>query len=131
MTTKDDNFDEHGRLKDGRSTRVGMTARDGQDDERVTIVDAFGNGGAALQRPGARYAVQATPNQAAKDAAARDAAAKDADPRDAAYREHDAAEARRWQGADRAVPVKSATGDARQDAYLDRDEHDANAWRGA
>jgi hypothetical protein len=46
-----------------------------------------------------------------------------------AYRQHNADEARRWQGADRAVPVKSATGDAVLDAYLDRDESDASAWR--
>jgi hypothetical protein len=60
MTTKDENFDEHGLLRDGRSTRVGMMMRDSLSpaDERVTIVDAFGNGGAALHRPGARYAVR-------------------------------------------------------------------------
>ena len=107
-----------------------MTMKD--EAERLVIVDAFGCGGAAIQRPGARYAVQATPDQAARDdaaraAAAKDAAAKDAkDPRD---RLHDAEESLRWRDLDRAVPVKSATGDAVQDAYRDRDEADANAWR--
>jgi hypothetical protein len=83
MTTRsNEDFDENGLLRDGRSARVGMMMRDslspvqraimqdgvasGRDkiyeraaaDERVTIVDAFGNGGAALHRPGARYAVR-------------------------------------------------------------------------
>jgi subtilisin family serine protease len=141
MTDKDDDFDENGLLKNGRSSRVGMMMRDSlspvqravmQDgieraaaDERITIVDAFGNAGAALQRPGARYAV---PSPAATDPApAQDAT----DPRDEAYRQHDAEEARRWQGDGREVPVKRVTGDARMDAYLDREEHDANAWKQA
>jgi hypothetical protein len=146
MTTREDeDFDENGLLRDGRSARVGMMMRDslspvpraimqdgiasGRDkiyeraaaDERLTIVDAFGNGGAALHRPGARYAVQGagTPDPAPAHAVARDEA----------YRQHDAEEARRWQGSDREIPVKRVTGDARMDAYLDRDEHDANAWR--
>jgi hypothetical protein len=87
MTTRsDEDFDENGLLRDGRSARVGMMMRDslspvqraimrdcvatGRDkiyeraaaDERVTIVDAFGNGGAALQRPGVCYGC--TPAQA-------------------------------------------------------------------
>jgi hypothetical protein len=63
----------------------------------------------------------------------KDADAKDAkDPREEAYRQRDAEDARQWwQGTDREIPVKSATGDARQDAYQARDEHDANAWREA
>jgi hypothetical protein len=146
MTTRDHEFDENGLLRDGRSARVGMMMRDslspvqraimqdgittGRDkiyeraaaDERVTIVDAFGNGGAALHRPGARYAVQG--------AGTTDPAPTHADARDEAYQQHDAEEARRWwQGSDREIPVKRVTGDALQDAYLDRDEHDANAWR--
>jgi hypothetical protein len=137
MTTRNDDFDDRGLLKDGRTFRVGMTMRDGQDDERVVIVDGFGNGGIALHRPGARHAVLAaagsTDAGADTDAGAGSAAAdtKDADPREAVYLQHDADEARRWQGQGREVPVKSATGDAVQDAYLDRDESDANAWRGA
>jgi hypothetical protein len=121
ITRKDEDFDENGLLRNGRSTRVGMMTRDSVRDERLTIVDAFGNGGAALQRPGARYAVQG--------AGTTDPAPTHADARDEAYRQHDAEEARRWQGSDREIPVKRVTGDARMDAYLDRDEHDANAWR--
>jgi hypothetical protein len=151
MTNKDDNIDERGLLRDGCSFRVGMMMRDGlspvqravmQDgiasgrdkiyeraaaDEGLTIVDAFGNGGAALHRPGPRYAVQGA---GTTDPAPTHADATHADARDEAYRKHDAEEARRWwQGTDREIPVKRVTGDARMDAYLDRDEYDANAWR--
>jgi hypothetical protein len=147
MTTNDEDFDENGLLRDGRSSRVGMMMRDsmspvqraimqdgaasGRDKiyDRLTIVDAFGNGGAALHRPGARYAVL---RAGTTDPAPAHADAKHADGRDEAYRQHDAEEARRWwQGTDREVPVKRVTGDARQDAYQDRDEHDANAWKNA
>jgi hypothetical protein len=144
MTTNDEDFDENGLLRDGRSSRVGMMMRDslspvqraimqdgiasGRDKihERLTIVDAFGNGGLALHRPGARYAVQGADTA---DPAPAHADATHADARDEAYRQHDAEEARRWQGEGREVPVKRVAGDARMDAYLDREEHDASAWR--
>jgi hypothetical protein len=130
MTTRNDDFDENGLLRDGHSSRVGMLMRDSATDERLTIVDAFGNGGAALHRPGARYAVQGAGGTT--DPAPTHKDAKDAkDARDEAYRLHDAEEARRWQGDGREIPVKRATGDAVLDAYRDRDESDANAWRGA
>jgi hypothetical protein len=64
-------------------------------DEGLTIVDAFGNGGAALHRPGARYAALSrvrTPDPAPTHADTR----RTRTPRDEAYRQHDAAEARRW-----------------------------------
>ncbi len=55
-----DNFDERGILKDGRTVRVPLHLRDsvqrGAVDEALVIVDGFGNGGLALHRPGARYA---------------------------------------------------------------------------
>jgi hypothetical protein len=126
MTTRDDAFDENGLLRDGHSSRVRMTMRDSAD-ERVTIVDALGCGGFALHRPGARYAAQAGATDAGAGSTAADADPKD--PRIEAYQQHDNAEARRWQGDGREVPVRQSTGDARQDAYLDRDESDANAWR--
>jgi hypothetical protein len=127
MTNKDDDFDENGLLRNGRSARVGMMMRDSSDAERLTIVDAFGCGGAALHRPGPRYAVQGA---GTTDPAPTHSDATHADVRDETYRQHNAEEARRWwQGTDREVPVKRVTGDARLDAYQDRDEHDANAWR--
>jgi hypothetical protein len=64
----DDLFDENGLLKDKRSLRVPMMMRDSADDglsdlqrsvcdhyAPLHVVDAFGNSGLALQRPGARY----------------------------------------------------------------------------
>jgi hypothetical protein len=142
----DDDFDENGLLKDGHSIRVGMmdslsplqaaimqdSISSGRDkifepvttDQRITVVDAFGNGGLALHRPGYRYAA---PCAGTTDAGI---APPLADARDEAYQQHDAEEARRWQGSDREIPLKRITDDARLDAYLARDEHDANAWRG-
>jgi hypothetical protein len=131
ITRKDDDFDENGLLRNGRSTRVRMMTRDSAADEHLTIVDAFGNGGAALHRPGARYAVQAGAGSTDAGAGSTDADATHADARDEAYRQHDAEEARRWQGQGREIPVKRDTGDAVLDAYRERDEHDANAWKEA
>jgi hypothetical protein len=60
----DDLFDEHGVLKNKRSARVPMMMRDGLSDLQrsvrdatasLRVVDAFGNSGLALNKPGARY----------------------------------------------------------------------------
>jgi hypothetical protein len=58
----DDAFDEHGILKDGRSYRVKMTARDADSLSALQrsvrsarrITDGNGNGGLGLHRPGFR-----------------------------------------------------------------------------
>src|SRR5262245_43747613 len=62
----DDNLDENGLLKDGRMVRISMMMRDSDgltDLQRsvrdatapLRVVDAFGNSGLALNKPGARY----------------------------------------------------------------------------
>jgi hypothetical protein len=64
----DDNLDENGLLKDGRSVRVPMMMRDADgltDLQRsvrdhfapARVVDAFGDAGAGLHRPGSRHLV--------------------------------------------------------------------------
>jgi hypothetical protein len=142
----DDEDDERRRvLRDGERMRVPMFAMDGWQrdmaehfqrmrhhdtaDEITTharpmVVDAFGDSGAGLHRPGARYlhaghrsvdhAVQATLRVL----------------RDEAYEQHEAEEARRWQDSDREITVKAISGDARVDALLAYEDHVSNAWRG-
>jgi hypothetical protein len=67
-TDDDDPFDERGLLKDKRSVRVPMMMRDADgltDLQRsmcdefapARVVDAFGDAGAGLHRPGSRYLV--------------------------------------------------------------------------
>ena len=62
----DDLFDERGFLKDKRSVRVPMMMRDDLTDLQrsvrdhfapAQVVDAFGDAGAGLHRPGSRYLV--------------------------------------------------------------------------
>ena len=137
---EDDAFDERGLLKDGRRMRVPMMARDSMSpvqreiaadtmatgrnklltfDNLPMVVDAWGDGGLALSRPGARYAA---------DHAMR---VRQAQLIEDAYRLHAAEESRRWQGSSPdEIEVKPVTGDARRDAYLAREEYDRNAWRG-
>jgi hypothetical protein len=138
----DDNLpDERGVLEDGRTFRMPMylmdhvqraIAQDGHETgrdrllrdttrPRPIVVDEFGNAGAALRGPGPCYLTGALPEAAAARLHARDQA----------YQQHDAEEARRWQGSDhdREIPLKHITGDARMDAYLARHEYDTNAWR--
>jgi hypothetical protein len=59
----DNDFDENGILKDGRSFRVPMFMADGTR-ARPLITDASGNGGFALHRPGFRV----SSSDAARDA---------------------------------------------------------------
>jgi len=132
---EDDALDERGLLKDGRRMRVPMMARDslspvqrevaaesvatGRDrlltfDNAPLVVDAWGDSGLALSRPGARYAA---------DHALRSRTTQEA------YRQHEEEENRRWQGSSsKEIEVKPVTGDARLDAYVAREEYVRNAW---
>ena len=60
LDDEDDDFDERGILKDGRRVRVPLHMMDSVQRSvaisRAGVTDAFGNGGLALHRPGARYA---------------------------------------------------------------------------
>jgi hypothetical protein len=140
----DDDFDENGLLKDGRSIRIGLLMKDhmtpvqraiaqdsqasGRDKilrdatDAPVLLDSYG-GTTALNRPGFRYL--------RNDANTYGSGAQiaQAHVRDEAYALHDQEEARRWQGPDSEIPLKKITGDACQDAYLAREEHDSNAWR--
>jgi hypothetical protein len=133
----DDMFDERGFLKDKHSVRVPMMMRDSADGltalQRsvrdatgpLRVVDAFGNSGLALCRPGLRYltAGKHTPDHAAL-----------------VMRDHLRREARdeyvqrlcnAWKGTgtnDREVPRIHNTGDARTDAYLDSVADLTTAW---
>jgi hypothetical protein len=135
-TDEDDMFDERGLLKDKRSVRVPMMMRDSADGltalQRsvrdatgpLRVVDAFGNGGLALSRPGARYltAGTCTPDHAAL-----------------VMRDHQRREARdeyitdlqdAWKNGtnNREVARVHNTGDDRTDAYLDQKHDLENSW---
>jgi hypothetical protein len=134
----DDNLDENGLLKDGRMVRIPMMMRDSADGltdlqrsvrdatAPLRVVDAFGNSGLALSRPGARYltAGTRTPDHAAL-----------------VMRDHLRREARdqyiaelcdSWKStgtSDREVArMHHNTGDARTDAYLDQKYDLENSW---
>jgi hypothetical protein len=133
----DDNLDENGLLKDGRSVRVPMMMRDSHDGltdlqrsvrdatAPLRVVDAFGNSGLALNKPGSRYltAGKHTPDHAVL-----------------VVRDHECREARdeyvqqlcdAWKGTgtnDREVARVHNTGDARTDAYLDQKYDLENSW---
>ena len=129
--TDDDLFDERGLLKDKRSVRVPMMMRDGLTDLQrsvrdatapLRVVDAFGNGGLALNKPGSRYllAGKHTPDHAAL-----------------VMRDHERRQTRdeyvqqlcdAWKGTDREVARMHNTGDARTDAYLDQKYDLENSW---
>ena len=104
---EDTPFDADGILKDGRSARVALFMRDsmsplqravmqdaqeaGRDrilsnamDARTQVVDAFGNGGLALQRPGPRYL--SSPEHSTRDEIER------------AYREREQQDSNAWRG---------------------------------
>jgi hypothetical protein len=94
----DDDFDENGVLKDGHRMRVPMMMMDARRDTtsaRTRIVDAFGNGGAALHRPGARYAA---PSPHTLDAAEQ---ATLRHMRDEAYANYERDISERWKGPSR------------------------------
>src|SRR5262249_7298763 len=132
-----DPFDERGLLKDKRSVRVPMMMRDSADgltdcqrsvrDEfaPARVVDAFGDAGAGLHRPGSRYLV---------------AGAETVDHAKQVMADHMRREARDQyiadlQGAwksnntnDREVARVHDTGDAVRDAYLDSVADLTTAW---
>jgi hypothetical protein len=138
---EDDDFDERGVLKDGRTLRVGMQFMDSMSRAIATdstmrkvrdaitydaqVVDAFGGSGLALNKPGSRYltaghrsidhAVQTTLEHQRRQAHA-----------DGIREMCDA-----WRGDDRdlyEVPRIHNTGDATRDAYLDSVADLENAW---
>ena len=136
-TDDDDPFDERGLLKDKRSVRVPMMMRDSADgltdlqrsvrDEfaPAQVVDAFGDAGAGLHRPGSRYLV---------------AGAGTVDHAKQVMADHMRGEARdqyiadlqdAWKGNntnDREVARLHDTGDAVRDAYLDSVADLTTAW---
>ena len=132
----DDLFDERGFLKDKHSVRVPMMMRDSADGltdlqrsvrdatAPLRVVDAFGNSGLALNKPGARYlsAGEHTVDHAAlvmHDHLRREARDQYiADLQDA------------WKGnnTDREIARIHNTGDARTDAYLDQKYDLENSW---
>jgi hypothetical protein len=141
---EDDDFDERGVLKEGRTLRVGMQFMDSMSplqraiatDSTMSkvrdvitndaqVVDAFGDSGLALSKPGPRYltadrdsvqyAVQVTADHNRREAYA-----------DALHETCDA-----WRGKNRdlyEVPRIHNTGDATRDAYLDSVSDLENAW---
>jgi len=132
----DDPFDERGVLSDGGRIRVPMMMRDSDDGltalqrsvrdatAPLRVVDAFGNSGLALSRPGARYltAGTCTPDHAAL--VMRDHLRREA--RD----EYVAALQSAWKNGtnDREVARVHDTGDAVRDAYLDSVADLTTAW---
>jgi hypothetical protein len=133
----DDLFDERGVLRDGGRIRVPMMMRDSDDDltalqrsvrdhfAPARVVDAFGDAGAGLYRPGSRYLVAGAgtvdhAKQVMADHMRREARDQYvADLQDA------------WKGNntnDREVSRMHDTGDARTDAYLDQKYDLENSW---
>ena len=135
--TDDDLFDERGILKDKRSIRVPMMMRDSADSltdlqrsvhdhfAPARVVDAFGDAGAGLHRPGSRYLV---------------AGAGTVDHAKQVMADHMRREARdqyvanlqdAWKGNstnDREVARVHDTGDAVRDAYLDSVADLTTSW---
>ena len=133
----DDNLDENGLLKDGRSVRVPMMTRDHdagltelQRSVRdhfapVTLVDSFGNSGLALRKPGARYLIAGAGTGDHARLVTADAIRADA------YADSVRAACDAWRGpnaSDREVARVHNTGDARTDAYLDQKYDLENSW---
>jgi hypothetical protein len=133
----DDNLDENGLLKDGRSVRVPMMMRDSDDGltdlqrsvrdhfAPVHVVDSFGDDGLALHKPGARYltAGAGTVDHAwlvTADAIRGEAYADSVRVACGAWRSPNAS--------DREIPVTSNTGDPVRDAYLDSVADLTTAW---
>jgi hypothetical protein len=136
-TDDDDMFDERGLLRDGGRIRVPMMMRDSDDGltdlqrsvrdhfSPAMVVDAFGDAGAGLHRPGSRYLVAGAgtvdhAKQVMADHMRREARDQHvADFQDA------------WKGNntnDREVARVHDTGDAVRDAYLDQVADLTSAW---
>ena len=124
INNNDDALDENGLLKNGRSLRTSMLARDEltevqraiRDNKNILVVDAAGNAGLALQRPGFRCA----PKPAADSREAGVAAAQTFE-RDQAYAD---AEKSRWD-----IPRKSYTVAEIGAIYDEVDAEAQDAWR--
>jgi hypothetical protein len=131
----DDDLDERGLLRDGRRIRVPMMMRDADgltDLQRsvrdhfapARVVDAFGDSGLALHKPGPRYLVAGAgtadhAKQVMADYMRREARDQYvADLQDA------------WKGniSDREVPRLHDTGDAVRDAYFDSVADLTTSW---
>ena len=130
----DDNLDENGVLKDGRSVRISMM-RDSDLTELqrsvrdhfapVTMVDSFGDSGLALHKPGARYLIAGTGTGDHARLVTADHVRREARDQYVA----DLQDA--WKGDntnDREVARVHNTGDARTDAYLDQKYDLENSW---
>jgi hypothetical protein len=133
----DDNLDENGLLKDGRSVRISMMMRDSDDRltelqrsvrdhfAPVTLVDSFGNSGLALHKPGARYLIAGAGTGDHARLVTADAIRADA------YADSVRAACDAWRGpnaSDREVARVHNAGDARTDAYLDSVADLTTSW---
>jgi hypothetical protein len=135
-TDDDDMFDERGLLRDGGRIRVSMMMRDADgltDLQRsvrdatasLRVVDAFGNSGLALSRPGARYLTAGTSTTDHAALVMRDHLRREARDQQVA----DLQDA--WKGNntnDREVAREHNTGDAVCDSYLDQIHDLTTAW---
>src|SRR5262245_22207001 len=87
-------------------------------DAAAVVVDAFGDSGAGLHRPGARYlhAGHRTVDHAVQTTLAA--------MRDEAYRSAESEASNAWKGSnDREIVAKPITGDARADSYEAYDDY--------
>src|SRR5262245_18391304 len=133
-TDDDDMFDERGLLKDRRSVRISMMMRDSADGltdvvrdatAPLRVVDAFGNSGLALSRPGARYLTVGTRTPDHAVLVVRDHERREA--RDEYIQQ--LCDASKSTGIhDREVARIHNTGNARTDAYLDQKYDLENSW---
>ena len=127
--TDDDLIDERGVLRDGRRIRVPMMARDSADGltdlqrsvrdatAPLRVVDAFGNSGLALNRPGARYLTAGTRTTDHAALVMRDHLRREACDQCIAELQN------AWKSTgtdDREVARVHHTSDARLDAYMDQ-----------
>ena len=129
----DDLFDERGLLRDGARIRIPMMMRDSADLQRsvrdhfapARVVDAFGDAGAGLHRPGSRYLVAGAGTvDHAKQVMADHMRGEARDQHIADLRDA-------WKGNntdDREVARVHDTGDAVRDSYLDQVHDLTTAW---
>jgi hypothetical protein len=136
---EDDPLDERGLLKDGHKIRVSMMTRDSLTplqravladraayDEAhapLRVVDALGNDGLALHRPGARYLAAGSATADSAVLAVRQKLVSDA------YNAMVDDMQNAWKTPGREIEVKQITGDARTDAYLAMVEDQVDAWK--
>ena len=136
--TDDDLIDERGDLRDGRRIREPMMARDSADGltdlqrsvrdatAPLRVVDAFGNSGLALNRPGARYLTAGTRTTDHAALVMRDHLRREACDQCIAELQN------AWKSTgtdDREVARVHHTSDARLDAYMDQKLDLETAWQ--